>query len=176
MRFALAAVLVAAGACSGQSSGDPDAGLPWPDAAQLVCDSGGGEPFDLSIGYLASDSAYVALADGDDATLVLGPQGIYMLHIESRALVELTSEQVCFTCAIQVGPTDAGFAGTELDGPIGFSQVSTGAFGGAVNVLLGSRQAADSFADSQVDVAMQCNGNGFSGSVALSVVLRVPPS
>ncbi|HEU5058543.1 MAG TPA: hypothetical protein VFU21_18550 [Kofleriaceae bacterium] len=175
MRIALAAAAVlAAGACSGQSSGDPDAS-PWPDATELVCDEGGGEPFDLAMGYL-SDSAFVELVDGDEAMLVLGAQGIYMLHLESRALVSLTSEQVCFTCRIQVGPTEAGFAGTELDGPVGFVQVGAGAFGGAVNVLLGSRETSDAFADAAVDVAMQCDGNGFSGAVDRSVVLRLPPS
>ncbi len=176
MRTALAAAaLLAAGACSGSSSGEPD-GAAAADATALFCDSGGGDPFDLTVGYLSDDSAFVELGDGDDATLVMGPQGLYMLHVESLAQLSLTSEQVCFTCRITVGPTDAGFAGTELDGPIGFIQVGAGAFGGAANVILGSREAADDFADAQVDVAMECNGNGLSGSVDRSVVLRLPPS
>ena len=108
--------------------------------------------------------------------LVLGAQGIYMLHLESRALVSLTSEEVCFTCRVEVGPTDAGFAGTELDGPVGFVQMSGGAFRGVVNVLLGSHETADGFADSEVDVAMECDGYGFSGAIDRTFVLRLPPS
>ncbi|HEY8143180.1 MAG TPA: hypothetical protein VIG06_10925 [Kofleriaceae bacterium] len=175
MRIALAAAaLLAGGACSG-SSGGPD-GAPFPpDATEIVCDSGGGDPFDLSVGYL-SESSYVEISDGDDATLVMGPQGIYMLHLESRALLTFAEEQICFTCNVAVGPTDAGFAGTEQEGPIGFVEVGTDSFGTALNVLLGSRDAADAFADSEADVTMDCNGNGFSGSVDRHVVLRLPPS
>ena len=176
MRIALAAAVLAAGACSGDSSGDSDGSDPGPDATQLVCDTGGGEPFDLSVGYLSTDSDFVELTDGDEAMLVLGAQGIYMLHLESRALVSLASEEVCFTCRVRVGPTDAGFAGTELDGPVGFVQVGAGAFGGVVNVLLGSQETSDAFADAEVDVAMQCDGNGFSGAIDRSVVLRLPAS
>lgn len=175
MRIALAtAVLLAAGACSG-SSGD-DGPPPAPDATSILCDSGGGEPFDLSVGYLASDSDFVELADGDDATLILGAQGILMLHLETRAFLSFADDNICFTCSVGVGPTDAGFAGTEQDGVIGMVEVSAGAFGGAINVLLGSPSASDAFADSEADVTMDCNGNGFSGSVERQVVLRLPPS
>jgi hypothetical protein len=175
MRIALAAAaLVAGGACSG-SAGGPD-GAPFPpDALDIVCDEGGGEPFDLSVGYL-SESSYVEISDGDDTTLVMGPQGIYMLHLESRALLTFADEQICLTCLVAVGPTEAGFAGTEQEGGIVFVQAGADSFGTALNVLLGSRDAADDFADSEADVTMDCNGNGFSGSVERHVVLRLPPS
>ncbi len=177
MRIALAtAALLAAGACSG-SSGD-DGPPPAPDATSLICDSGGGEPFDLSVGYLAgdSDADFVELADGDDATLILGAQGILMLHLETRAFLSFGEDNICFTCRVGVGPTDAGFAGTSQDGPLGLVEVSAGAFGGAFNVLLGSPSTSDDFADAEAEVTMDCDGNGFSGAVDRHVVLRLPPS
>lgn len=171
MRIALAAAVLL-GACSGGSS-TPDAVPPPPDA--MSCDSGGGDPFDLRFGYLA-DEQFVEWVEGSDATLILGAQGIYMLHLEMRADLALSDEQICLTCRISVGPTEAGFRGTEQTGGIGFGRLGDGAYASAVNVLLDSREAADTFADSESFVTMECNGNGFSGSVERHVVLRVPPS
>src|SRR5688572_3766583 len=141
----LAAAALAAG-CSGASSdggGSPDG------AAELICDSGGGEAFDLAVGTLQDESTFVEIADGDDVTLVLGAQGLYMIHLETRALLSSVSDQeICMTCAVEVGPTDAGFPGMLQDGPIAFIAMGSDAFAGAFNVILGSPQSADSYADS----------------------------
>lgn len=175
LRLVVLAAALTPAACSGASDGDTD-GTGAPDGSALLCNAGGGEPFDLSVGYMGADSTYVELADGDDATLVLGAQGLLMLHLETRAALSIASDEVCFTCRIEVGPTDSGFAGAAIDGPMSFSGEGGDSYAGAFNVILGSPDASDAFADAQVEVTMNCDGNGMSGSLAQSLWLRLPPS
>lgn len=172
----VAATALAASACSGESSGDTDGDGAAPDATTgLLCDdSAGGDPFDLTFGILEGESSYVELVDGDEMTVILGPQGLYMIHLETRALLTFGSEEICFTCLVGVGPTDAGFAGIWQEGPIGFIEQGGDDFAGAFNIILGSPEQSDAYADAEVEVSMDCDGYGFSGAVARSITLRLP--
>lgn len=116
-RIAVAALCIADGACaSDDDGGSPaiaDAGLD----AGFSCESSGGagESFELRLGLRSGEErAYVELEDGGEAPLVLGYQGLYMLLLESQAVLPVDSDAFCLQCAMEMSPSTSGsFAGAS---------------------------------------------------------------
>lgn len=187
LRIAVAGLCLATAACS--SSGDdgddgsgseadaaPDAGgIPGLDAGP-ACDpsGGGGEAIDLVIGLrsLVDAEAFTELADGDQADVVLGFQGLYMLLLETRGPLPFEGDTVCLACSVELSPTEE-FRGTMQAGNVSFDTMPTGGFRGPFTLIVGAQSEKPDIEGAEVQLSMSCTGHGVSGTVERS--LRLVP-
>lgn len=171
-RSTLAALCLAASACAEDVPSAP------PDAAPvaLSCEqsaAAGGDPFEFAVG-LRKDEGYVELSDGDEATVVLGYQGFYMLLLEGRAALSVPADQVCLSCDVELSPSVSGsFDGATQKGNIGFEAMATGAFSGGFTLIIGSQTDRADLDGAEVELTMSCDGHGLSGTVQRA--LRLSP-
>ena len=165
------------GACAGDAGGDGDGDG---DGDPYDCESGtpvGGEPFSIELGLRAEDNSFIALADGDPMPVVLGLQGLYMseLRLQARIVAPADAEQVCFDCTSELSPAGS-FAGISQPEKTRFTEQTDDVYSGFSTLLLGSYDQLEGGAaieGQQVELAMACDGHGFSGSGQVTVTLTV---
>jgi hypothetical protein len=186
LRIAVAGLCLATAACSSSDDGDdgsgseadagPDAGgIPGLDAGP-ACDpgGGGGEAIDLILGLrsLEKADAFTELADGDQADVVLGFQGLYMLLLETRGPLPIEQDAVCLACSVELSPVGE-FRGAMQAGNVSFDTMPTGGFRGPFTLIVGAQSEKPDIEGAEVELSMSCNGHGVTGTVERS--LRLVP-
>jgi hypothetical protein len=176
----LPALLALATACGGGGSGEVADAAP-PDGAleQFGCatiGSDGGDPFDMAVSVTTEDGSFTPLGDGDDATLVLGFQGFYMLRLDSHAMASITADKVCFDCSEAVSASSTtSFAGAMAEDTITWDALGDGPFGTTLTLILGSSTTPELYDGAEVDYDLTCYGHGFTGTLHRALRLVVPP-
>jgi hypothetical protein len=166
-RLLLAALAMSGMACGGDAPGDggggatADASAANPYSCEEVPRSG--EPFDLRVG-LKSDDGFHEIADGDEAPVVLGPQGLYMLQLDVKAALAIPSENVCLYCVDDVSPW-GNFEGITQPGVMALSAAQDGSFlASTIVILAGGEEMARGLDGAQVSLTKTCDGHGFSAT------------
>jgi hypothetical protein len=177
---AFLAVLAMSGmACGGDAPGEPDDGGASADAGQAnpyTCEEAprSGEPFDLRVG-LKSDDGFHEIADGDEAPVVLGPQGLYMLQLDVRATLAIPSDSVCMYCVDDVSPW-GNFAGITQPGVMALSAAQDGSFlASTIVIVAGGEEMARELDGAEVALTKSCDGHGFSAQSEHQVNLYLAP-
>jgi hypothetical protein len=164
-----AAVLAAAAAGCGSEGEDAQADA----SVEELCGAGGGgdEAFPIEVG---ADSApeFAALQDGDSLTLTLGPQGYYMITLDVRASLGLSTDSVCFECASEAESTTGAFDHRMPAGAKTFEQVVGDTFESGDLIVLGGDPSM--YDNTDATVRMTCTGHGLSGSVERILHLLAP--
>jgi len=171
----LALTIAAALAACGSEEPPPDPPA-VPDAAttQLGCAPRGGpaEAISLEVG-LSADGAFTPFADGDTCPLVIGYQGFLMMVLELRAPMPLSFEGVCLECETVVSPA-ASFDGVTQQAFTQFNEQSAATFSGFSSIVLGEKIALEDLDGAEVDLTIECGGNGVTGEVAHTLTLDIP--
>jgi len=164
----LAAMALAAPACGSDGAGSPDAGY---ECEETVADEG--EPFVLRVG--ADDGGeFVEVQDGDEVTLVRGSQGLYMILLEARAVLDLpaASDTVCLTCSATMTSESGALDRAMPESGRTFYNVAGDDFESMVIIVLGDDLA--SYTDVDGSLSFQCAGHGLSSSVVRAIRLGAP--
>lgn len=166
--------------CAGNSpAGDGDGDGDGDVVDPYGCESApfGGEPFAIELGLRSGDASFVALSDGDELPVVLGFQGLYMSELELRAeiLAPADADQVCFDCIAELG-SGGSFAGIMQPEKTRFTEETDDLYNGFSTLLLGGHaqlEGGDAIEGLEVELAMTCEGHGFSGFGQRTVRLTV---
>jgi hypothetical protein len=169
-----AGLCLVAGGCGGDEPAAPIDAAVEPDIdGGFSCEAsgGGGEPFDLLLGIRTEGGDFDELADGDDATLVLGFQGFYMMLLEAVAGLPTSDAVVCLECVVELSPSVSGsFAGAVQNVPLRFAQAPTGDYTGTIPPLILAAQSARPQLDgAEVQLSLVCEGHGLTGAVERTV-------
>lgn len=161
-------------ACGSDEPADPiDAGIDPDIDGGFTCEAsgGGGDPFDLLLGIRTEDGVFVELADGADAPLVLGFQGLYMLLLETVAAIPASDAVVCLECVVELSPSVSGtFAGAIQNVPVRFAAAPKGDYTGSIPPLVLAAQSARPDLDgAEVELSLECEGRGLTGTVQRTV-------
>jgi hypothetical protein len=176
---ALSTLLAALGLVLGGCAGSPDGGGDGDgDNDPYDCGPGtpGGEPFMIELGLRDSDP-FIALSDGDELPVVLGFQGFYMSELRLRAeiVAPADADRVCFDCLTELSPGGS-FEGIRQPEMARFTEGSDNLYSGFSTMLLGTYdqlEGGDAIDGLEVDLAMTCDGHGFSGSGQRTVRLSL---
>ncbi|HUS63675.1 MAG TPA: hypothetical protein VMZ28_03990, partial [Kofleriaceae bacterium] len=96
---------------------------------------------------------------------------------EVRAGMSVIDDVVCLQCNVEVSPSETGSYPGEVQDLTGwFDQMAPDEFGTAFQILVGSKDNPEPYADAIVDVSLSCQGHGYSGVVARQdIKLTLPP-
>lgn len=163
--------LASPGCGSGESGGTADASFPTDAAFPCERDAQGGEPFDLALGLVA-DGEFQELSDGDQAPIVLGGQGLYMLLPDLQADFAVESETICLEFLAQIDPVGE-YGGLEQPGIVEFRTTGQGSFRAGPTLILGGREVGEALDGATVRLRLSCAGHGLSGEVERELQLHI---
>jgi hypothetical protein len=173
VRWGAASLLVPLLGCgAGSDQVEEDAAVDPFGCETLAGDDGTGEPASLAVGYLEGE-AFVELSDGDQAPIVKGSQGLYMLVVQLRTDAAPPADSFCLACQRLVSPSGA-FEGLDHSANMTF-QEDEGSFLANTALILGGGSDIEAALDgAQVDVSFDCSGHGVQAGVSLGVQLFIP--
>jgi hypothetical protein len=96
-----------------------------------------------------------------------------MMVVELRAPMPISFEGVCLECVTTISAA-ASFAGVVQQANTQFRQQPDGTFSGFSSIILGEKTLLEDLDTAQVDLSIECDGNGVTGGVAHPLVLDIP--